>query len=66
MHPVNSPEVLISQAGDRFDENGNLTDAATEKIMRQALENLVEWARRLQAGATPGEETGQEAEQAGA
>ena len=50
MHPLNQPEVLISQAGERFDEQGNLTDETTAKLIRQLLENLVEWTRRLQAG----------------
>ena len=37
MHAVNRPEVLISLAGQRFDAEGNLTDAKS----RQATANLV-------------------------
>ena len=29
MFPINQPEVLISHAMDRFDQEGNLTDAPT-------------------------------------
>lgn len=43
--PVNQPEVLISNAAQRFDAEGNLTDEATRVYMRQLLENLVELMR---------------------
>lgn len=50
MHVVNKPEVLISKAGERFDENGALTDETTAGLIRDLLENLVEWTHRLAAG----------------
>jgi len=50
MHPVNQPEVLITQAQDRFDSNGKLTDEATKKLMQQLLQSLVTWTRRLEKG----------------
>jgi chromate reductase, NAD(P)H dehydrogenase (quinone) len=49
MFPVNQPEVMIGNAASRFDSAGNLTDEATKKFIRQLLENLVEWTRRLKA-----------------
>jgi chromate reductase len=49
MHPINSPEVMLSQASQWVDENGNLTNADTRKLIRQLLEELVKWARRLKA-----------------
>jgi chromate reductase len=49
MFPVNQPEVMIGNASERFDASGNLTDAATKDFIRQLLQNLVEWARRLSA-----------------
>lgn len=47
MHPVNQPEVMIGQAGQRFDDAGNLTDDKSRDLIRQLLQNLVDWTRRL-------------------
>ncbi|MGA9623214.1 MAG: NAD(P)H-dependent oxidoreductase [Bryobacteraceae bacterium] len=50
MHAVNRPEVMISSAAERFDEQGNLQDENTRKHIRNLLESLVEWARQLERG----------------
>ncbi|HEX8774541.1 MAG TPA: NAD(P)H-dependent oxidoreductase [Pyrinomonadaceae bacterium] len=47
MFPINQPEVMIGNAAERFDAEGNLTDDATKEFIRQLLQNLVEWARRI-------------------
>jgi chromate reductase len=47
MFPVNQPEVMIGNASARFDANGNLTDDATKDFIRQLLQNLVDWTRRI-------------------
>jgi chromate reductase, NAD(P)H dehydrogenase (quinone) len=47
MFPLNRPEVMIGNAADRFDENGNLTDETTKDYIRKLLQNLVEWTRRI-------------------
>jgi chromate reductase len=47
MFPVNQPEVMIANASDRFDADGNLTHDATKQFIRQLLQNLVEWTRRI-------------------
>ena len=47
MFPINQPEVMIGNASQRFDAEGNLTDAATKEFIRQLLQNLVEWTRRI-------------------
>jgi chromate reductase, NAD(P)H dehydrogenase (quinone) len=51
MFPINRPEVLIMNAGARFDKEGNLTDQATKDLIRQMLQSLVEWTRRLSSPA---------------
>jgi chromate reductase, NAD(P)H dehydrogenase (quinone) len=51
MHAVNSPEVMISNASQRFDEQGNLTDEKTKELIGQLLQNLVAWTQRLKPGA---------------
>jgi chromate reductase len=48
MFPINQPEVMIGNAAERFDEQGNLTDEATRDFIRQLLENLVQWTRRIE------------------
>ena len=47
MFPVNQPEVMIGNASQRFDAQGKLTDDATKNFIRQLLQNLVEWTRRI-------------------
>ena len=47
MFPVNQPEVMIGNAAKRFDAEGNLTDDATKDFIRQLLQNLVDWTRRI-------------------
>ena len=47
MFPVNQPEVMIGNAGEKFDEQGNLTDETTKDFIRQLLQNLVGWTRRI-------------------
>ncbi|HEX8283468.1 MAG TPA: NAD(P)H-dependent oxidoreductase [Pyrinomonadaceae bacterium] len=47
MFPINQPEVMIGNASQRFDKDGNLTDEATREFIRQLLQNLVEWTRRV-------------------
>jgi len=47
MFPVNQPEVMIANASERFDAQGNLTDDATKEFIRQLLQSLVDWTRRI-------------------
>ena len=51
MLPINKPEVMIGNAATRFDADGNLTDETTKRLIRQLLENLVSWTRRLAVSA---------------
>ena len=47
MYAVNQPEVMISNAHQRFDDQGHLIDETTKKLIRQLLEELVRWTRQL-------------------
>jgi chromate reductase len=47
MHPLNKPEVLISQAQTKFDADGNLTDEVARNLIRDLMANLANWARAL-------------------
>jgi chromate reductase len=48
MFPLNQPEVMIANAAERFDADGNLTDETTKDYIRKLLQNLVEWTRRIE------------------
>jgi chromate reductase len=48
VYAVNQPEVMIGNAAEQFDAEGNLTDETTKDLIRQLLDNLVRWARTLQ------------------
>jgi chromate reductase, NAD(P)H dehydrogenase (quinone) len=47
MFPINDPEVMIRAAHERFDAEGNLTDAATKERVQRLLQSLVDWTQRL-------------------
>ena len=42
------PEVLVDFAGEKFDDDGNLTDDDTREEVRDLLVSLAAWTRRLQ------------------
>src|SRR5215213_1942366 len=52
MYAVNQPEVMVANAHKHFDENGNLTDEKAKTLVRQLLEELVSWTKRLQGQTT--------------
>lgn len=47
MLAVTQPEVLIGNAHERFDADGNLTDEKTKEFIRGLLENLVKLTQQL-------------------
>jgi len=51
MHQLCQPEVMISNAAERFDAAGNLTDDNVKKRIHELLQSLVAWTRRLQKGS---------------
>jgi chromate reductase len=50
MHPLNKPEVMINNCAEKFDADGRLTDEITREYLKQAVEALVHWTRRLRSG----------------
>ncbi|HEX6881269.1 MAG TPA: NAD(P)H-dependent oxidoreductase, partial [Terriglobales bacterium] len=46
MHAVNQPEVLIANASQKFDPEGNLTDETAANLIAQLLGNLAGLARK--------------------
>lgn len=49
VHAVNQPEVMITHAHEKFDEQGNLNDETAKDLMRQLLQALVSLAKQLKA-----------------
>ncbi|MBV9827639.1 MAG: NAD(P)H-dependent oxidoreductase [Alphaproteobacteria bacterium] len=47
LHPLNKPEVLIGQAQNKFDSDGNLTDAVARDLLRDLMANLAIWTRLI-------------------
>jgi chromate reductase len=44
---LNQPEVMVPFANDKIDKNGKLADQKTRDKIRELLESLVAWTRRL-------------------
>jgi chromate reductase len=44
---LNQPEVMVSIAQEKIDKEGKLTDQKTREKVRELLESLVAWTRRL-------------------
>lgn len=44
---LNQPEVMVPFAQDKIDKDGNVTDGKTREKIKELLENLVTWTRRL-------------------
>jgi chromate reductase len=47
MFPLNRPEVMIANAAEKFDAQGNLTDAKTRQKIQEQLRALASWIARL-------------------
>jgi chromate reductase len=47
MLPLNKPEVFVAAAATKFDASGRLTDETARTVIRQLLEALAAWTRRL-------------------
>jgi chromate reductase len=46
-HPLNTPEVMVPFADQKFDRAGKLTDEATREKLREFLAAFARWVRRL-------------------
>ena len=49
MHPLNQPEVMVSVAQEKIDQNGRVTDPKTREKIKELLESLVSWARKFKS-----------------
>ena len=46
-HPLNKPEVFVTRAAEKFDENLRLIDEPTRALVKKHLEALMIWVERL-------------------
>lgn len=49
LHVLNQPEIFVSQAAGKFDDQLRLVDEPTRAIMAQMLRRLVGWTRAIQS-----------------
>ncbi len=49
VHALNQPEVMIANASQKFDAQGNLTDEKTKEMITRLLAGLVDWAQRFKS-----------------
>jgi chromate reductase len=47
MYALNRPEVMIANASNKFDDQGNLTDDKTRERIERLVRALIVWTRRL-------------------
>jgi chromate reductase, NAD(P)H dehydrogenase (quinone) len=47
MHPINKPEVMLSDAAHNVDAEGNVTNLQTRQLIKQQLEALCAWTIKL-------------------
>ena len=47
MHPLNKPEVMVSPAQDKVDQDGNITDGKTRGEIAEMVTALAEWSRKM-------------------
>ncbi|MBN1664199.1 MAG: NAD(P)H-dependent oxidoreductase [Deltaproteobacteria bacterium] len=52
MYPLNRPEVMVTFAESKIDQNGVLTDPKTREMIGRLLVNLLAWTRKLQKDKT--------------
>ena len=48
MYPISRPEVPVSDAIDKIDEHGRLTDEATRAQIHALMKALISWTERFE------------------
>jgi chromate reductase, NAD(P)H dehydrogenase (quinone) len=51
MHSINKPEVIVTFANQKFDENGTLTDEKARDLIKQLLRALIDWTKKLKSAS---------------
>jgi chromate reductase len=53
MLPLNQPEVMVPLAQDKVDSSGRVIDEKTRNKIKELLQSLVGWTRKLKFGEAP-------------
>lgn len=48
MYPVNKPEVIVPFASQKIGKDGSVTDETTREIIKELLEKLVAWTKKIE------------------
>lgn len=48
MYPLNTPEVFVSFASQKFDDKGRLLDEKAKELITELLNSLVAWAKKTE------------------
>lgn len=50
-HTLNAPQIMITMAASKFDADGRFTDQVGRDLIKQQIDELVKWARRLKGAS---------------
>ncbi len=50
MYPINKPEVFVTFAAEKIDDNGRVRDEKTREKIKELLQSLIAWTRKLKGG----------------
>jgi chromate reductase len=50
MYPINKPEVFVTFAAEKIDDMGRVRDEKTREKIKELLESLIAWTRKLKGG----------------
>jgi chromate reductase, NAD(P)H dehydrogenase (quinone) len=53
MHAINKPELFVRNAQTMFDDAGELRDDELRQLVRQYLDALADWTRRIRPSTSP-------------
>lgn len=48
MFPINRPELMISHAAEKIDQNGTLKDEKAKQLIAQLIKNLIVWTGKIE------------------
>ncbi len=53
MIPMNTPELFVTKANEKFDAEGNLIDETTQKYLKKFLQSFDAWVKKIHGSENP-------------
>jgi chromate reductase len=50
MYPINKPEIFVTFAAEKIDDKGRVRDEKTREKIKELLQSLIAWTRKLKGG----------------